>query len=332
MNLIHVPVRTRPHRTIPASDIIISDRVRGVVAETLPELVESIAELGLLYPVLIDDSNRLVDGEQRIAALAQLGVTDIPVIVDATPTDAASEDEVIAERLRRELASNGVRTAYTPVQAAAARRRLRELSGRTQHRRRGATLAERRKGWASELATAETGISRTTMDRVDQIVRIAEDVSRPMSVRREAAEGLSRIDNDGVAVDRVLKEVSLAAAAAKAVERYPALRALPTPDAQVALAGQLDGLPEQARDAQLQAMSALWSHSTGDVEAFRTLSDTSRIDDLFQHGEAAVSAVHTLGSNGHLTQELHESWGAVAERFETLARELREALSGKARP
>lgn len=322
-----IPVRTRPHRTVPAIDIIIGERVRGVVSETLPELVDSIRQLGLLYPVLIDETSILIDGEQRLAALAELGVTDIPVIIDSGIA-GDGEAHLLAERMRRELASNGVRTSYTPVQAAAARRRLRELVGRAQYDRSGATLAERRKSWASELATSETGISRTTMDRVDKIVRIAEDDAQPMSVRLEAAEGLTRIDEDGVAVDRVLKEVQLTAAATAAVERYPALAGLPSASAQVNMADHLDTLPDEARATQLTAMAALWTQQTDLVASFQLLQGgATRIDDLLTFGAEVIGAVTALRSAGHLTTDTAAQWNTTADRLEALAHDLRAALS-----
>lgn len=323
-----IPVRIRPHKTVHRDTITVGERVRGVVTESLPELVESIQQLGLLYPVLIDEDSVLIDGEQRLAALQELGIDNIPVIIDAEVTGAGDEQDILAERMRRELASNGVRTSYTPVQAAAARRRLRELLGKQSHTRTGVPLAERRKNWASELATSETGVSRTTMDRVDRIVRFAEDETQPMAVRREAAEGLTRIDESGVAVDRVLKEVELSASAASALTRYPALIGLPTPSAQVQMAQQLDLLPEENRTAQLTAMESLFSHSQAAVTAFQTLRDSAaRIGELLEMGDRAVEAVHTLSGNDTLAPDMAGTWASIASRLDNLASRIRTALS-----
>lgn len=322
-----VLVRQRPHRTLTRADITVGDRVRGVCTDTLPELVESIREIGLLYPILIDSDHVLIDGEQRLAALGVLGVTQIPVIIDAHTRADDSAETILAERLRRELASNGVRTAFTPVQAAAARRRLRELVGKTRHTRTGVPLEERRKNWSSELATAETGVSRTTMDRVDKIVRIAEDPDQPMPVRREAAEALTRIDHEGAAVDRALKDVELVASAAAAVERYPELEALPAPLARVNMAAHLDTIPEAARAAQMETMRKLWAHSAGVVAAYQTLRDTARIDEFFAHAREAVAAIDTLRASENVTFALRDDWTVVADRLTTLAADIRTALT-----
>jgi hypothetical protein len=322
-----IAVRNRPHRTLHRADIVVGDRVRGVVQETLHELVDSIREIGLLYPLLVDETFTLIDGEQRLAALDVLGETDIPVIIDASVTGAGSEQDVLVERLRRELASNGVRTQFTPVQAAAARRRLRELMAKAKHTRTGVPLEERRKNWSSELATAETGVSRTTMDRVDKIVRIAEDDAQPMPVRREAAEGLTRIDSEGAAVDRVLKEVELAASAAAAVARYPDLEAIPGPAARVNMAAHLDSMPQPAREAQMETMRKLWSHSADVLNAYQKLRDTSRIGELIDLGNEALAAVNVLQSSENLTTELRDNWEAIADRLGDLSSSLRSALT-----
>lgn len=323
---MNVTVRVRPHQTLAREDIIIRDRIRGVVADTLPELVESIAELGLLYPLLIDDTCTLVDGRQRLEALTLLGVTDIPVLIVSDITEAATPEQVLAERLHRELATNGVRTAFTPVQAAAARRRLRELHGRTRNDRTGTDLATRRKNWASELATAETGVSRTTMDRVDKIVRIAENDTAPLPVRREAAEALTRIDQGG-AVDRVLKEVELAAKSSAALNRYPDLAALPSPAAQVSMAAHLDTLPDPARTTQLDALRALWVQPPAIVDAYQRLRDTTRIEALFTAGQDAADALTTLCHADALPTEVRERWQTVTDRLEHLTATLHTALT-----
>lgn len=324
-----IPVRTRPHRTVHRDEIIVGARIRDVVTDTLPELIDSIQQLGLLYPVLVDEDNTLIDGIQRLAALDALGIADIPVLVDIDLNRTGDDEDILAERMRRELAANGVRTAYTPVQAAAARRRLRELLGKQAHTRTGVPLAERRRNWASEIATSETGVSRTTMDRVDRIVRFAEDDTQPMTVRREAAEGLTRIDEGAAAVDRVLKEVELSAKAAAALTRYPSLAGLPTPTAQAQMAAQLDLMPEPAREKQLSAMDALFSHSQVSVDAFHTLRDSAtRIGELFEMGEQVLAAVNTLTSTGStLPPDVADTWTGIAAQLGSLASRIHNALT-----
>lgn len=51
------------------------------------ELVQSISRVGLLYPVLVDTHNRLIDGHRRLAAVKELGWDEIPALVTAAQRD-----------------------------------------------------------------------------------------------------------------------------------------------------------------------------------------------------------------------------------------------------
>lgn len=44
-------------------------------------LVQSIQEVGLIVPVLVDQKNNLVDGHRRVAAFRKLGLDEIPALV-----------------------------------------------------------------------------------------------------------------------------------------------------------------------------------------------------------------------------------------------------------
>lgn len=319
-------VRLRPHKTMKREEIIVGERIRSVVEETLPALVESISEIGLLYPILVSPTGELIDGEQRLAALGQLGVTDIPVIIDDNFDGAETHEEKVAALLRRELATNGVRTQFTPVQAAAARRRLRALT-KVSSNRTGAPLAERRKGWSSELAVAETGVSRTTMDRVDRIVNIAEDDAQPVEVRLEAAEALTRIDEEGEPVDRALRSVELAAKDAQALERYPELASLPAATARVNMAAHLDSVPDEQRDQQIESLRSLWTQSAKTVADYQLLkTGAERLEDAFTLLAQATDALRDMRAAENLTTDLQSEWAGVAARLERIAEGVRQNL------
>lgn len=245
-----VRVYLRAHRVVPIDSITIrDDRLRGPVEATIGSLIDSIRTLGLITPILVNDDCSLVDGGQRLEALRRLGATEVPVIIRNPETDL--------EWLQIEAASNNIRTPFSPVQAAAARKRMREMrEGRRTHT--GRPLAERRKSWSSELAVAETGVSRTTMDRVDQISRIAESADQPVLVRRAAAEGLDAIDRGVAKVDTVLRSVRETAAASAAVSRYPELAVLPNSEAILHMSSHLDTLTEDARALQLETLKRAW--------------------------------------------------------------------------
>lgn len=73
--------------------------------ETLVELAASIAEMGVLQPILVrpldDDRFELVAGERRWRATQRAGLATIPAIVRDT-TDVSSVEQALVENLHRE--------------------------------------------------------------------------------------------------------------------------------------------------------------------------------------------------------------------------------------
>lgn len=53
----------------------------------LKGLRRSIEEIGLLYPVLVDSNNKLIDGHRRVAVAKLIGWTEIPALIVAKDTD-----------------------------------------------------------------------------------------------------------------------------------------------------------------------------------------------------------------------------------------------------
>jgi ParB/RepB/Spo0J family partition protein len=90
-------------------------------------LARSIAELGLLHPVVVRPDGRLIAGERRLRACRQLGWTEIPVtVVD------------LAEITRGELAENADRKDFLPSEIEAIRRALEPTEKAAAKARQGA--------------------------------------------------------------------------------------------------------------------------------------------------------------------------------------------------
>jgi ParB-like chromosome segregation protein Spo0J len=73
----------RPQSTIEArliSSIVIGKRHRTDLGD-IDALARSIAEVGLLHPIVIRADGKLVAGERRLEACKRLGCTTIPVTV-----------------------------------------------------------------------------------------------------------------------------------------------------------------------------------------------------------------------------------------------------------
>jgi hypothetical protein len=64
--------------TLPIADIAIGERHRKDLGD-IDGLAASIADIGLLNPITIDQTGRLLAGARRLAACKRLGLTDIEV-------------------------------------------------------------------------------------------------------------------------------------------------------------------------------------------------------------------------------------------------------------
>lgn len=94
-------------------------------AESLRELADSILAQGLRQPITAyyDDSRArfvVISGERRLRAASLAGLAEVPVLVEHRPTSES-------EKLVLQLAENLVREDLTPLEAAAALGRLKEL-------------------------------------------------------------------------------------------------------------------------------------------------------------------------------------------------------------
>ena len=87
--------------------------------ESLSELTASIAEMGVLQPVLVrplpDDLYELIAGERRWRAAQRAGLTTIPAVIRTTD-DATSVEQALVENLHRQ--------DLTPLEEAAAYQQL----------------------------------------------------------------------------------------------------------------------------------------------------------------------------------------------------------------
>jgi ParB family chromosome partitioning protein len=66
--------------SIAIDDIVVGDRHRRDMGD-IAALAASIADIGLLHPITVDETGRLLAGARRYAACKLLGWKDIPVNV-----------------------------------------------------------------------------------------------------------------------------------------------------------------------------------------------------------------------------------------------------------
>src|SRR5215467_8213213 len=99
-----------PVDKVPLSQLAIGERHRRDMGD-LAGLAVSMAELGLLHPVVIRPDGTLIAGERRLRAAALLGWAEIP----ATVVDL---DNIA----RGEFAENAIRKDFTLSEAVAIKR------------------------------------------------------------------------------------------------------------------------------------------------------------------------------------------------------------------
>ncbi|MBU6430724.1 MAG: ParB N-terminal domain-containing protein, partial [Cyanobacteria bacterium REEB65] len=138
-------------------------------------LMESIAEVGLLHPVVVTPEGRLIAGQRRLEACRQLGWEDVPVtVVD------------LLQAARGEAHENFIRKDLLPSEIVALKRAIEPLERRDARERQGhkadlcpsATVAEGQvpyQGEARDKIARYLGVGRTTVDRAEAVVAAAEE-------------------------------------------------------------------------------------------------------------------------------------------------------------
>jgi N6-adenosine-specific RNA methylase IME4 len=141
----------------------------------LRTLAESIAEVGLLHPVVVTPEGRLIAGQRRLEACRSLGWTDVPVtVVD------------LLQAARGEAHENFIRKDLLPSEIVALKRAIEPLEKREARQRQGtrADLSlphtmggdlEAGSGEARDKIARYLGVGRTTIDRAEAVVKAAEE-------------------------------------------------------------------------------------------------------------------------------------------------------------
>jgi N6-adenosine-specific RNA methylase IME4 len=178
------------NKTLPISTIRVGKRHRRDHGD-IGALAASIADLGLLQPIAVDPSGRLVAGERRLRAVRQLGWQTVPVHVVTGLDDAL-------RMLQAERDENLERLPFAPSEAVALGRRLEQLELAAAHqrqqegRRRGGKIGGRgrpkangdrscvndaqpkQKQRVSGRVGAAVGLSASTYERAKAVVDAAD--------------------------------------------------------------------------------------------------------------------------------------------------------------
>lgn len=199
--------------TVPIDSIKVGERIRQNLG-SITDLAVSIDEIGLLHPVVVLADNTLIAGARRLAAVTSLGWKEVPVtVVDSL--------DALARALQAERDENTCRKDFTPTEAAEMRDRIAKALKPKADAAKAATQAQKGEGKVGgsklerpepvgrtrKVAAQATGLSSSTLDKVDAVKRALE--SDIPEVRREAQHAWERMQKTGK-VDPAFKAVQKA--------------------------------------------------------------------------------------------------------------------------
>jgi MT-A70/ParB/Sulfiredoxin domain len=147
--------------------ITVGERFRRELGN-LAGLADSIADVGLLHPVVIAPDGRLIAGARRLAAAKALGWTRVPVTIVN-----------LGAIVRGEFAENAHRKDFTPSELVAIGQEVERVEGaqakaRKAHGGRPGKLPERQTGDARDKIAAQLGISGRTFEKARAVVEAAD--------------------------------------------------------------------------------------------------------------------------------------------------------------
>lgn len=160
-------------------------RIRNDIGDLEP-LIESISNVGLINPIVIDEDNNLVAGYRRLEACKKLGFKEVDVkIVDLNGDDMKMLDVEVAE--------NFFRKDFTPEEVLASEKRRQEIL----ESRRKKGLFERFWLWLKGLFT-----SKPAVDKTPQASTVSETTAPETERRDTDAESLEDSSSEDTQAQR----------------------------------------------------------------------------------------------------------------------------------
>jgi ParB family transcriptional regulator, chromosome partitioning protein len=203
---------------VDIDSIEIGDRYRANPEAQLDSLAESIDTLGLLNPVVITSDRKLVAGHRRILAVQKLGYEQIEAHILHDLDDATmllgEHDENVCRVNFSTGEARAVYKARKELLAPLAEENSKEAGTANLTGEKGAAVrqsgSKKKVGRVADAAAAGTGKSADTLDRAEQIEKIANDESQPAEVQEVAKTALAQVDADEKPVNTALNEVKQA--------------------------------------------------------------------------------------------------------------------------
>jgi N6-adenosine-specific RNA methylase IME4/ParB-like chromosome segregation protein Spo0J len=161
------PSTARPGEQRPIAQIQIGARHRRDLGD-VDQLAASIADVGLLHPVVITTGGTLVAGERRLEACKRLGWPSVPVTVldiDAIVRGEFAENSNRKDFLPSEV--DAIRRALEPIERAAAKQRMSKGA-------KGVENFHTLRGKSRDKIGAFAGMSGRTVQKIATVVEAAQ--------------------------------------------------------------------------------------------------------------------------------------------------------------
>jgi ParB family chromosome partitioning protein len=175
---------------VAISDIELIPLLRkSVDQEKVAELMHSIEEVGLLYPVRLTREGEKyapADGFHRTLALMKMGRKTVPAIIESKPLSEG-------EKLQKGLIANSHRIENTPLEKAEGISRLMELTG-----------------WNASTVAGKLGFSNATVSRLLALLHLPDSIREQVhsgEIPLSSAYELARVD-DGEAQASLASQVA----------------------------------------------------------------------------------------------------------------------------
>jgi N6-adenosine-specific RNA methylase IME4 len=163
--------------TLPIAAITVGNRHRKDMGD-IDALAKSIAEIGLLHPVVVNDDGLLIAGQRRLEACRRLGLVDIPVTV-------MHLDDI----LRGENDENTQRKDFTPSEAVDIWQAMESRQG--EHSNFGESFPEVQR---RERAASATGYSTKTLSKAKAVVDAADERPGSFSDLVQTMDDTGKVD------------------------------------------------------------------------------------------------------------------------------------------
>lgn len=272
------------HADVEIGSIIDGGRRRAFSAERAHELARSIERVGLLHPIAITPSRRLVAGLHRLEAHKILGRSHVPCVV-------LTDDALLSELA--EIEENLVRQSLTVLERSEHHKRAKEIYEAAPLGPDGQRNNFAVRPYAAEMAT-KSGLSRRTVEQEIQIAsgldEAVKDLIRGTRLDDRKADLLFLARLPPPAQKKVVVMVNKRQA--KTVRQaYRVLQGKALSDDE----GQADSLHNLRRLLDLAAFGPTWERAAGG-EVARLLARYEGPSDLIRL--ALTSALTLLGHKG----------------------------------